>query len=199
MPPWGATDFLYMPRRSQRNAIWRGGHLLGRHPDADTGHRLQRSAQNVCYRRQQVGIPPFVAPPDRFRWTPASDALLGTMSDREVARQLCVPITSVRQRQRCLGVPALPAAGQTRWTARMDAWLGRHQDAHVARYLRVAMTSVRNRRKRLQIPAWSARRRLRWSSRMDDLLGVVPDTEVAIMLNLPVATEVARRERVVQA
>ena len=72
---------------------------LGRATDAEIGRRLGRPAREVRYRRELAGIPSVVRVETRFRWSANGDAVLGTMSDRQVALRVGTTIASVRRRR----------------------------------------------------------------------------------------------------
>jgi hypothetical protein len=82
-------------------------------------------------------------------WQPAEDKLLGTASDRELARRLGRSLSSVRQRMTQLGVQS----PLRHWTAADDALLGKMLDEAVARRLGRTVRAVSTRRQRLGIPA----------------------------------------------
>lgn len=76
--------------------------------DRDVGARIGRDETAVSTRRYRLKVAAFVKhrrhrrPP---RWTPERDALLGTMSDGDLARQLRCTATSVFNRRRALRIP----------------------------------------------------------------------------------------------
>jgi hypothetical protein len=100
---------------------------------------------------KQRGRPKKPTPP----WTPAEDALLGTMPDQEVARRLNRTLTAVWLRRHCLNLPAFGRRHKRRrWTAEMDALLGTRPDAAVAQQIGLSITEVFYRRQHLGIPAF---------------------------------------------
>jgi hypothetical protein len=89
-------------------------------------------------------------------WTAEQDALLGTMTDREVGARLGKDQSAVSARRYRLKVAAFvkrhPRHRPMRWTPERDALLGTMSDVDLARWLRCTATSVFNRRRALGIP-----------------------------------------------
>jgi hypothetical protein len=83
------------------------------------------------------------------RWSDADLALLGTLTDDEVARRTGRSWNAVRQKREELGLPN-PAAG--RWAAEEVALLGTLADEEVARGLGRSLRSVIRIRRKLGIP-----------------------------------------------
>jgi hypothetical protein len=83
--------------------------LLGTMPDLKLAKLLKRNKTTIRERRLKLGVPSFRrhAPftPSR-EWTPADDALLGTMTDPELATRLGCTWRMVYNRRVKLGVAA---------------------------------------------------------------------------------------------
>jgi len=76
-------------------------------------------------------------------------ALLGTMSDPEVARKLNRTLNAVHSKRT---ESKIPAGFNRRWTPDEDKLLGTLCDAEVARRLGWGLLGVRSRRQKLHIP-----------------------------------------------
>jgi hypothetical protein len=95
-------------------------------------------------------------------WTPAEDALLVQMTDREVRRATSRNRIAVFHRRRFLHVPPWTTArrkARWSWTAERDALLGTRPDVLVAEQLGLAPRGVLYRRQGLGIPAYVRARR----------------------------------------
>jgi hypothetical protein len=144
------------PRR--KPFVWtrRALALLGTMSDRDVGAELGVTHGTVGTKRRVLGIAPFHAPPHlKFvrAWRRREEALLGTMSDRELAERLGCSTPAVSQRRRELGIPAFrPQAAPIRWTRRRLARLGKVSDESLAREMGVTMIAVNFKRRRLGIP-----------------------------------------------
>ncbi|HEX9046774.1 MAG TPA: hypothetical protein VF988_07090, partial [Verrucomicrobiae bacterium] len=85
------------------------------------------------------------------QWTPEEDALLGTLTDGEVAARLGLTIPAVAHRRRRLG-RAVRFAHRRPWTPEEDALLGTASDTAIAAQLDRAIATVCMRRQKLGIP-----------------------------------------------
>lgn len=116
---------------------------------------LGRTRYAVQLKRHALGIGQCW---ERARqWTPAEEALLGTMRDPEVAKQLNRSVSCVRTRRldktkvRFIHTPQ-------RWTAAQLRLLGKLPDVEVARRTKRFLASVRNKRIQLGIPRLARKR-----------------------------------------
>lgn len=130
------------------------------------------------------------------RWTPEEVALLGTMSDKDVAVKLGVTSANVQASRYSRGIPSFNRRGrptQIVWTAEMDALLGTVTDLEAATRLNVSISSIKTRRKALGHPPL---RKLgpAWQPEWSVLLGTMPDVELAEKLGVCVDTVRVRRE-----
>jgi hypothetical protein len=126
--------------------------LLGLRPDAQVALLLRITKEAVKHRRHQLRI----SLPGQERiipaskpWLPEDDALLGTISDQEVARRLGRSATSVKARRARQGI----ASCRHWWTPGQDVLLGKFPDEELARRLGRTTEAVLARRERLGIPA----------------------------------------------
>ena len=83
-------------------------------------------------------------------WTAQMDALLGTLTDREVGQKLGIHQASVRKRRMKLGIA--PERGGYRWSAQDLLLLGTMSDREVGTRLGVSGETVRQKRLELRIP-----------------------------------------------
>ncbi|MEW6439281.1 MAG: hypothetical protein AB1508_19185 [Pseudomonadota bacterium] len=93
----------------------------------------------------------------RFRrWNSRELALLGTASDRTVARWLARSVRAVENARRARGIPGASGRGYggVTWTPERDALLGLAPDRAVADELGTSHASVGRRRRKLGIPAF---------------------------------------------
>jgi len=84
------------------------------------------------------------------RWTRAQTALLGTATDREVARILGMNKPAVTRKREQLGVPPFVA----RWSTAEKALLGADTDAAIAKLLGRSQSAVETKRRQLRIPEY---------------------------------------------
>jgi hypothetical protein len=150
---------------------------------------------------------PYVDRTGRWpEWTAAQLQLLGTMSDKEVARRVGRTESWVGVKRRSLGIPAL-MPGQRLWTASERALLGQVTDAEAARRLNRTVHSVYSMRQDLGIAACRSnyhvfikgrhpgnRKWEWWMEEEDALLGTMSDEKLAKKLGRSVATVAKRRE-----
>jgi hypothetical protein len=147
----------------------------------------------VQHRRAKLGIAPAVSP---LAWTPEEERLLGTVTDRELARRLGRTVLAVQARRVIRRIPSvLPTARH--WTPREDALLGTKTDAEVGRLLGRGATGVRRRRMLLHIRLnqWRVGNAVarKWTAAEEHLLGRLPDHDVAEQLGRSYHSVVARR------
>lgn len=163
------------PRR--KPFVWtrRALALLGTLSDRDVGAELGVTHGTVGTKRRVLGIAPFHPPPHlKFVkvWRRREEALLGTMSDRELAERLRCSTPAVSQRRRELGIPAFrPQAAPIRWTRRRLSRLGKVSDESLAREMGVTMIAVNFKRRRLGIPPFREVGRVVLSPELRRLLG----------------------------
>jgi hypothetical protein len=159
--------------------------LLGADSDAAVARELGVHVASVARKRRELGIPAFHAPRHdnfrRFPWRPEHMALLGKVSDGELAKRLRTTRTTVRYKRQQLGVPPFqPAPRPIEWTSAMIERLGGASDARVAEELGISVQSVKHKRQELGIPATL------------ENLPVERNKKVAALLRLP-NTEVKHR------
>lgn len=158
-------------------------------PDGRIAEEFGVPVEAVRYARCARGIVGRRGSP-RVAWTPARDALLGTMSDARLARKLGVTPNTIFQRRSVLGIAPFGktrAEAQKKWTPAILQRLGKLPDAELAERLGVSVSTVVERRKILGIASPTGRRgrppRV-WTKEQIALLGKLTDTEVARRLHI---------------
>jgi hypothetical protein len=156
--------------------------LLGTDSDAAVAAQLGIGAGSVIYKRRQLGIPAANPPPYEkargYPWGPGDVALLGKVSDGELARALGLSTTSVTCKRQRLGIaPFRKPPARIEWTPQKIERLGQVPDTQVARELRISLGSVRAKRHELGIPAFLDNRPVERNEEVAALL-LLPDTEV---------------------
>ena len=165
--------------------------LLGTDSDRAIGERLGLPSSTVARKRWVLGIPSYY--PSRsaargFRWQARHLALLGTMTDREVARRIGISKTTVAEKRSQRGIPAfLPPPPRIEWTADKIERLGKLADSQIARELDVCTLSVRLKRQALGIAASRESRPISRNASAADLLGR-PNQEIVRATGLDAAT-----------
>ena len=127
--------------------------------------------------------PPF---PSRRRWTEAEDSLLGTKSDRALARKLGRTVKAIKARRQAKGVFLVKE-----WRPEDDKILGTRPDQQVAMLLGRSEASIAWRRHKLGIPCFHKFRR--WTPEQLALLGQKPDEEVATLTGHPLSSVAIKR------
>lgn len=126
----------------------------------------------------------------KYEWTADRVALLGTDTDKEIAKKLGIHRVTVRMRRRSLGI--------ARYYAYKDLPLGKVSDAAIARAKGVTVSAVAQQRRRYGIPA--AQKQTPWTAAHVALLGTDTDKEVGRMVGRnAMAVYIARRTRGIPA
>ncbi|HTV39279.1 MAG TPA: hypothetical protein VMF08_01780 [Candidatus Sulfotelmatobacter sp.] len=175
--------------------------LLGVKPDAELAKLFGRTVGAVAALRMQlgrtkmdarvnvvkvaghvaaVGVPTTKNAGKGARyvtWTPEEDALLGTLSDAEVAKKLGCSIMRVFRRRSLLGVKNKNPM-RRKWTQEEIALLGTKSDREVGLLIGKSVGNVRFKRIELGIPFKNEHYEA-WKPEELALLGKLPDEEVA--------------------
>lgn len=145
-------------RRQSPPVEWTGEMitLLGEASDGDVAAELGISRNSVSYKRRMLGIPAYGAArarsPNPF-WTRGRVALLGTDTDKEVARRLGISRPCVTGERRRRGIePFTAPAAKVVWTPAMVRHLGKISDRRVAAKFGIDEGTVRKERNRRGIP-----------------------------------------------
>ena len=136
-----------MPKRKRRLDP---DDLLGSDTDEEIAGIVGWTVERVRRRRIRFKIPAFGPPRAPAEWSDDELALLGTMPDRTLAKQLHRGEATVGRMRRRREIPAFRPV--SRWKPEEDALLECFGDAEVAKRLERNILSVRQRRHRLQIP-----------------------------------------------
>jgi hypothetical protein len=133
--------------------------LLGSAIDAEVAAALGISHSAVAYKRLLLGIAPFCPLTHEripaFSWTAERLALLGKMSDQQVATELGTSANSVCRKRRLLKIRPFGATPpRIEWTEERLDLLGRLPDPEVARRCGISLPTVRRKRMQLGFPPW---------------------------------------------
>ena len=122
--------------------------LLGKRPDHEIAQLLGRKTWQITWRRRKRGIPNYYLVQ---RWSEKQLAMVGVMSDKEVARLSHHTVKAVARKRFLMGKPK-PDPVMVYWTADQDKLLGAMSDDEVAKRTGRSILAVRKRRRRLRIP-----------------------------------------------
>jgi len=167
------------PCRTKREAIeWTPEMLaaLGTDSDAQVGAMLGIPWHCVYRKRTILNIPAFHprprSHPQGHRWSAEELALLGKMSDDQVAGIVGLSTTSVHRKRLQLEIPPFkPAAPAVDWNEARIALLGTETDEGVAARLGISRTTVKKHRSRRRIAASRERRPV---VATEELVGLLP-------------------------
>lgn len=138
--------------------------LLAAHTATELNELYRIGYATTAQLRAELGIP---APRRKRRqarrdspyfWTAEENALLGKLSDRDVAARVGVTPEAAKRKRLVLRIPAAPS-GYHRWTAYQLEILGKLPDRDVAARVGVSVKAVRLRRRRLGRRPPKARKR----------------------------------------
>lgn len=172
--------------------------LFGRKPDPVVARIFGVSPEHIARQRELMGIPKF----RRTYWTAELLALLGTVSDEEVAVRSCGALTvaAVKEKRYKLKIPIcetlVPAKLGVADSPDVLALLGKISDYEISARTGVQRSCITLKRKSLGIPPATGRRKRRtWTSEELALLGNMSDSEIASKLGLSSeAVAVKRRQ-----
>lgn len=144
----------YKPRRPPIDWTPEMIALLGTNTDRAIAAVLGVNHRSVFRKRRLLGIAPHVEPMQKeqpgFAWTPETVALLGTQSERQIAKRLGISAASVHNKRRELGIRSYrPPQERITWTAEMLALLGAVPDRVIARRFQMTNESVKHKRDEL--------------------------------------------------
>ena len=170
----GVSDDIVMLERQRRGIQPSQPHAY----DREVAEELGIPVSCVRRKRRLLGIPSFHPAPRVSariaKWTPKNLALLGKVTDKELARRMRISPTTVNTKRQVLGIsPFRPPARRVAWSEEMLALLGKVYDSVVARRYGISESKVFRKRKELGIPAYL------------NTLSVVRTPEVIALLYLP--------------
>ncbi|WP_409286734.1 hypothetical protein [Pseudomonas guariconensis] len=173
--------------------------LLGNRPDLEVAKIFGVSPEHIARQRELMGIAKF----RRTRWTSTLLALLGTVSDEEVAVRSggALTVATVKKKRHKLKIPICQASMSASSGGAADspdvlALLGKVSDYEISARTGVQRSCITLKRKSLGIPPATGRRKRRtWTSEELALLGNMSDSEIAGRLGLSSeAVAVKRRQ-----
>src|SRR5215210_2330588 len=139
--------------------------------------------------------------PECLAWPAELAALLGKMSDRQVARKTGVSSSTVAIERKRRGIAAYrPKRSPIDWTPDMIALLGTASDKTVARFLGIPCHCIVDKRRILRIPGFYSSGRHReqgfsWAAEAISFLGQKPDWKIAEQLGISTSTVMRKRRR----
>lgn len=175
-------SILRKGRRQHPNTV-EACRKLGQRPKSQAWKRgLSERSKRMWENPEAHGLPP------RRQWSEHELALLGTDSDKAIAKALGLPLGIVKYKRQSLGISLLAQ----RWNDQETALLGTAPDSEVARTLGKPASVVQRRRMKLGIPAFVARP---WTEAEIALLGTASDYELERRLGRPQSCIHVKRER----
>jgi hypothetical protein len=123
-------------------------------------------------------------------WTPEEEKLLGTDTDKAIARRLGRSALAVRARRASLGLPPIPI--NKPWREKELKLVGQMPDAEVARLTPHPLKAVQSKRHALGLRDLGSKKRP-WSAVELKLLGTKSDEQVARMTGRTKKAVQARR------
>lgn len=166
--------------------------LLGTCPDTQLADQFNVTSYLVSETRKKLGIACFEKPKAQvskpvisIQNLPAEAiSLLGTMSDKKIARRFRVYYKHIASHRTSLGIPAYKITtgkNQTEWSSEQIALLGTIPDQDVADRLGITVKQVCAERHKRGVAFFNSRSR--WTQELLALLGTIPDSEVAARSN----------------
>ena len=156
---------------------------LGRRPKSEEWKRAMSERSKKMWENPEAhGLP------SRRKWTEEELALIGTDSDKAVAKALGLPVNVVQYKRETLGISLLAQ----RWKKEEIALLGTAPDSQLARTLGKSSSAVQRKREKLGIPAFVEKP---WTEAEIALLGRASDPEVGRKLGRPASCINAKRKQ----
>lgn len=179
--------------------------LLGTCPDTQLADQFNVTSYLVSETRKKLGIACFEKPKAQvskpaisIQNLPAEAiSLLGTMSDKKIARRFRVYYKHIASHRTSLGIPAYKITtgkNQTEWSSEQIALLGTIPDQDVADRLGITVKQVCAERHKRGVAFFNSRSR--WTQELLALLGTIPDREVAARSNGVFQTAGVRSKRI---
>lgn len=167
------------PKRNGKILVWDEASLaaLGVFSDLALSLAWGIGKSTIRVKRATLGIAPIIAKTE-FAWSPENQALVGTMSDRELARRLKITDTIARNKRIRMGIGANPNRPRKNvFTSEAIEKLGKISDKELAADLGVSVTTVSLKRRELGIPI--STKKVLWTPSTLALLGQMPDLKLA--------------------
>ena len=137
-------------------------------------------------KQRALGVKPF-EPLPHPRWmtfSPRMIALLGTQSDRALARKFHCSVITIRNRRKRLGIPTFTGRVSYRWNDASIRLLGTLPDAKLAAKLGIGEAVVQVKRSSLRIEPFRKLTKVEWSPAMQQVVGTMSDRMAAEVLGL---------------
>lgn len=129
-----------------------------------------------------------------FTWTESTIALLGTMSDSKLAKQLCISTRAVYAKRTKLGIGSLNHKGD--WTPENLALLGTMFDAELGEKMGIGSGAVSQKRNKLGIASYGpSHKSVVIPSSIDADLGKLSDAVIAKSIGVSITSVVKYRKR----
>jgi Trp operon repressor len=174
--------------------------LLGQASDRELAEQLGISNTAVSVKRRSLGIPPYNwdrRPRESAFWTPAREALLGTMTDASVAARIGAKAAAVGLRRRILGIPPFtPPPERIHWKDNMLDLLGKLTDGECATRFGISISSIQAKRHELERSRAQTKRAVRpRGARLARALAEYGDYQLRIRFGITKAEALASRHR----
>jgi len=146
-------------------------------PDEIISQRTKRSLCSIERRKRKLFPEKYKSTKGAPFWSKAEIRLLGTMTDRELAKKLGRTYRSVEVKRRKMGISVMAIRPQFKWTAQRNKMLLTHSDRHLAHLWKCSAKILRCQRRALGIPA--IKKDKAWTQREDRLLWLYGNRDAA--------------------
>lgn len=158
--------------------------LLGIKSDVELAKTFDISRWPIRVNRLFRGLAaaPKLPRENQIKWTPEQEAMLGTVSDREIAKMMAVSPMSVKYRREALHIKPYRILPEPQWNALRLSALGRSEDLALAQMWHCEVAAVRHKRESLNIPLHHGSRR--WLASELALLGTLSDQQTGKLIGI---------------
>lgn len=158
--------------------------LLGIKTDLALSEKYGVNRWNFRIQRLYHGLAPAEHQPSKNHtlWTPAMDALLGSMSDRQLSNKISVSVANIAYRRRKLNIAKYIVSTPLEWDEQKMGMLGRSQDLNLAQMWHCDVEPVIEKRQALGIPAHYGPRV--WLESELALLGLLSNPKAAAKIGI---------------
>jgi hypothetical protein len=158
--------------------------LLGIKSDVELAETFDISRWPIRVNRLFRGLAPAPKLPrdNQIKWTPEQEAMLGTVSDREIAKMMAVSPMSVKYRRKALNIGPYRILPEPEWNALTLGALGRSEDLALAQMWHCEVAAVKHKRESLNIPVHHGPRR--WLASELALLGTLSDPKTGQLIGI---------------
>ncbi len=156
--------------------------LLGHCQDKVLAQKWFCDIQLVSKKRAELGICEHHG---KRIWAQQEIDLLGKLSDPNIAQQIGMSSTTVRNMRKQLGIKAKTSSSQLQWSKENIALLGSIHDAVLAYHMKVTPATVTKKRTKMNIPIFKSKHKKHWSIAENRAkLGTMPDSQLAKLLGI---------------